>query len=107
MVERLKSIYKEQAHNAEIYFFMKSIGKCFIYLSFVVLFCPSVFSQFPVVPSVPRPATMQPGVIIQGARPGNWQPTSFGYGTSVQEQNARIIQEVDNINGRCKCRIKG
>ena len=44
--------------------------------------------------TTPKPATIQPGVVIQGmpvTQPNVYQPS---YGVSIQEQNARIIQEV-------------
>lgn len=80
-----------KVYNLEIELFAKSIVNILTCFNFVMLFCINSFAQ---TPSIPKPATVQPNMIIQGTQPNIYQPIISGYGTSVHEQNARIMQEV-------------
>ena len=63
----------------------------------LVMFSFNCAAQFPGVPSAPKPAIMQPNVIIQGAQPNTNHSQSYGYRTSIQEQNARQMQEYQQM----------
>ena len=85
-------------NGVEIKRFTRQASSIFTCTLFIVLFYLESYAQFPGVstPTAPRPATMQPNVIIQGAQPNQpnvYQPPTYVYETSVHEQNARLMQE--------------
>ena len=87
-------------YNIEIKTVVKQLRVVFTYVFFVALFCTDVYAQYPVAPTAPRAAAMQPNnaVIYGTPLPQPVQPNayqhSYGNSFSIHEQNARLMQEV-------------